>query len=93
MTPQDGTASDGSAKRAGAEVTSVGDGTPAANAGLKDGDVIIAVNGQRVESADSLVAQIREKTAGDKVTLTVLRDGKSLEIKATLAAKPTSTNG
>jgi putative serine protease PepD len=93
VTPQDGSASDGSATRAGAEVTSVGDGTPAAAAGLKVGDVIVAVNGQRVESADSLVGHVREKNTGDQVTLTVLRDGKSLEIKATLAAKPTSTNG
>ena len=93
VTPQDGSASDGSATRAGAEVTSVGDGTPAAQAGLEVGDVIIAVNGERVESADSLVGHVREKSTGDQVTLTVLRDGKSVEIKATLAAKPTSTNG
>jgi len=93
VTPQDGSASDGSATRAGAEITSVGDGTPAAKAGLKVGDVIVAVNGQRVESADSLVGHVREKSAGNRVTLTVLRDGKSLQIEATLAAKPTSTNG
>ena len=93
VTPQDGSASDGSATRAGAEVTSVGDGTPAAQAGLKVGDVIVAVDGQRVESADSLVGHVREKSTGDQVTLTVLRDGKSVEIKATLAAKPSANNG
>ncbi|HYN65954.1 MAG TPA: trypsin-like peptidase domain-containing protein [Ornithinibacter sp.] len=93
VTPQDGSASDGSATRAGAEITSVGDGTPAADAGLKVGDVIVAVNGERVESADSLVGHVREKSTGDQVTLTVLRDGKSVEVKATLVAKPTSTNG
>ena len=92
VTPQDGSASDGSATRAGAEVASVGDGTPAAAAGLKVGDVIIAVNGKPVDSADSLVGHVREKTTGDQVTLTVLRDGKSIQVKATLAAKPT-TNG
>ena len=47
VTPQDGSASDGSATRAGAEVTSVGDDTPASKAGLKEGDVIVAVNGER----------------------------------------------
>ena len=92
VTPQDGSASDGSATRAGAEVTSVGDGTPAAKAGLKVGDVIVGVNGDPVDSADSLIGHVREKSKDDEVTLTVLRDGKSLEIKATLAAKP-STNG
>ena len=93
VTPRDGSASDGSATRAGAEVTSVGDGTPAAAAGLKVGDVILAVNGQRVDSAESLIGHVRGKSAGDQVTLTVLRDGKSIQVKAALAAKPTSTNG
>jgi len=93
VTPQNGSATDGSATRAGAEVTSVGDGTPAAKAGLKVGDVIVAVDGERVESADSLVGHVREKSTGDQVTLTVLRDGKSLQVKATLAAKPTNTDG
>ena len=52
------------------------------------------VNGERVDSALSLVGHIREKSAGDEVTLTVLRDGKAIEVKATLAAKPSSnTNG
>ena len=90
VTPQDGTAKDGTATRAGAEITSVGDGTPAAKAGLKVGDVIVAVNGERVESADALVGHIREKSTGDQVTLTVLRDGKSVQVSATLAAKPIS---
>jgi putative serine protease PepD len=93
VTPKDGSASDGSATRAGAEVTSVGDDTPASKAGLKEGDVIVAVNGAPVDSADSLIGHVREKTAGDEVTLTVLRDGKSVEVKATLAAKPTTNKG
>lgn len=94
VTPQDGQASDGSARIAGAEVTSVGDGTPASQAGLRVGDVVTEVDGERVESALSLVGHIREKSAGDQVTLTVLRDGSSIEVKATLAAKPGSdSNG
>jgi putative serine protease PepD len=91
VTPQDGSASDGSATRTGAEITSVGADTPASAAGLQVGDVVTAVGGERVESALSLVAHIRERSAGDEVTLTVLRDGKTVEVKATLAAKPTST--
>ena len=90
VTPQDGSASDGAATRAGAEITSVGDDTPASAAGLQVGDVVTAVGGERVESALSLVAHIRERSAGDEVTLTVLRDGRSIEVSATLAAKPTS---
>ena len=92
VTPQDGSASDGSATRTGAEITSVGADTPASKAGLQVGDVVTAVGGERVESALSLVAHIRERSAGDEVTLTVLRDGKTIDVKTTLAAKPTTTS-
>jgi len=92
VTPQDGSASDGSATRTGAEITSVGADTPASEAGLQVGDVVTAVGGERVESALSLVAHIRERSAGDEVTLTVLRDGKTIDVKTTLAAKPTTTS-
>ncbi len=88
VTPQDGSASDGSASMTGAEVTSVGAGTPAEKAGLEVGDVVTAVDGERVESALSLVGHVRERRAGEKVTLTVLRDGARTEITATLVAKP-----
>nr|WP_240917598.1 trypsin-like peptidase domain-containing protein [Phycicoccus sp. HDW14] len=90
VTPQNGSASDGSATRAGAEVTSVGAGTPAAKAGLQKGDVITALNGDPVDSAESLVGYVREQTVGSTVKLTVLRDGKSIEVRATLVARDTS---
>ncbi len=91
VTPENGTASDGSATRAGAEVTSVGADTPAAKAGLQKGDVIVALNGDPVDSAESLVAYVREQTVGSTVKLTVLRDGRSIEVEATLVARDTST--
>lgn len=88
VAPTDGTASDGSATRAGAQIRTVSENTPAQKAGLKPGDVITAVNDERVDSAESLVAHIREYAVGDTVRLTVLRDGASQEISATLAAAP-----
>ena len=91
VTPEDGSASDGSATRTGAQITSVGDGTPAAKAGLKVGDVITAVNGEPVDSALSLVGYIREQTVGNTVKLTLIRDGKTIEVDATLTAR--SQNG
>ncbi|MBD3782922.1 MAG: trypsin-like peptidase domain-containing protein [Micrococcales bacterium] len=90
--PQDGSASDGTATRAGAEITKVGAGTPAAKAGLRAGDVVVALDGDPVDGAQSLVGYVREQTVGSTVTLTVLRDGKSIEVKATLVATPTTTN-
>jgi putative serine protease PepD len=45
-----------------------------------------------VDSALSLVASIRERAVGDKVTLTVLREGKQLQLTATLVAKAAATS-
>jgi putative serine protease PepD len=88
----DGTASDGTSQRAGAEITQISANTPAADAGLQKGDVVVAVDGERVDSALSLVANIRERSVGDKVTLSVLRDGKKIDLTATLVAKAATTN-
>lgn len=45
-----------------------------------------------MDSSTALVAQIRERTAGEKVTLTLIRDGKRQDVPVTLAAKPTTQN-
>jgi putative serine protease PepD len=79
---------DGAAKRAGAGIADVTSGTPAAEAGIDSGDVVVAIDGEPVDSSTALIAQIRERTAGDKVTLTVIRDGKRQDVPVTLAAKP-----
>jgi putative serine protease PepD len=92
VSAKDTTVKDGSAQRAGAQVVSVNSGTPAANAGIKTGDVIIAVNGQPVDSSTALVAQIRAMTAGEKATVTVIRNGARQDVQVTLAVKPSSTN-
>ncbi len=93
VTPQSGSASDGSSTRAGAEITSVGAGTPAEKAGIRKGDVIVAVNGDPVDSAESLVGYIREQSVGSTVKLTVLRGGARQELQATLVARDTAGNG
>jgi putative serine protease PepD len=81
----------GSAKRAAAVLTNVVSGTPADKAGLAANDAIIAVDGNSIDGSLSLVAQVRERSVGDKVTITVLRDGKSKDIDVTLIAKPATT--
>ncbi|HET7398792.1 MAG TPA: trypsin-like peptidase domain-containing protein [Intrasporangium sp.] len=91
VSTRDATVTDGSAKRAGAQVSAVSSGTPAASAGIKEGDVIIAVDGQRVDSATALVAQVRERTAGSKVKITLVRGGTRQDVEVTLAVKPTTT--
>ncbi|MDV3220732.1 S1C family serine protease [Intrasporangium sp.] len=81
---------DGAAKRAGAEIAELTDGAPAEQAGIRAGDVVIAIDGDPVDSSTALVAQIRERTAGEKVTLTIIRDGSRQDVPVTLAARPTT---
>jgi putative serine protease PepD len=62
-------------------------GGPAAKAGLESGDVIVAVNGQRVTTADELIVAIRRHQPGQKVTLTYLRNGHSTTVTVTLGSQ------
>jgi len=90
VTPSDGVVIDGPAKRPAAVIAAVGSGTPASKAGLKEGDAIIAVDGEPIDGALSLIAQVRERTVGDKITLTALSGGRTRQVSVTLAGKPTT---
>jgi serine protease Do len=68
----------------GVLVGKVLDDSPAAKAGLKDGDVITELNGQRVEGAVQFRRMVREIPAGRSVQLDVWRDGRSQTVTATL---------
>ena len=68
----------------GAKVNTVTPGGPAEEAGLKAGDVIVAVNGNRVDDAVSLITDIRNNAPGDEITLT-LEGGQ--EITVTLGSR------
>jgi putative serine protease PepD len=59
---------------------------PAAKAGLKAGDIIVALNGKPVTNPDALVVGIRALDVGDKVTLTVRRGGKDEDVTMVLEA-------
>jgi S1-C subfamily serine protease len=67
----------------------VADG-PAAGAGLKENDIITSVNGIPVNQQHSLTSLIDQHQPGDKVKLTVLRNGKTLHLTAKLGAAPAS---
>ncbi len=59
-------------------------GSPAEKAGLKEMDIITQINGQEIDENHSLVTLLQKYKPSDEVTLTVLREGKSLEIKVVL---------
>lgn len=90
VTPSDGTAELGSATRSGAQIRSVSDGSPAAEAGLQEGDLVVGVDDSTVTSAESLVGIIHSHRIGTKVSLAVVRDGEEQTIDVTLGTAPTS---
>ncbi|MBC9821799.1 S1C family serine protease [Terrabacter sp. MAHUQ-38] len=65
-------------------------GGPAAKAGVKPGDVIVAFEGKRIRTPDQLIVSIRARAVGDTVSLRVERDGQQLDLRMTLEADPAS---
>ena len=59
----------------GAIVSQVTPGSPAANAGLKNGDVITSLNGRTVENGGALQVDVAQMTPGTHVSLGILRNG------------------
>lgn len=74
--------------RIGARVEQVEPGTPAAQAGIREGDVIVGIDDKVVGSAESLTGFVREYRSGDHVTLTLIRSGAQHEVEATLTTRP-----
>lgn len=68
----------------GAKIESVTDASPAADAGLRAGDVIRAVDGQPVSDGVELIVEIRSHEPGDTITLTVARGGDTRDVDIVL---------
>jgi serine protease Do len=74
--------------REGALIGSVNDGSPAARAGLKEEDVVVAIDGEKVGSSSALTRIVALKRPDSTVTLSVVRNGKPIEVKVTLGVRP-----
>jgi serine protease Do len=66
---------------AGAVVQSVQQGSPAETAGIREGDVVVEFDGERVRSAQQLIRLVRETPPGRQVSAAVIRDGKRTQLK------------
>jgi membrane-associated protease RseP (regulator of RpoE activity) len=83
---------------AGLAVRHVVPESPAADAGLERGDVITAIDGQAVTEFEALRDAVGDKVVGDKVTLTVVKDGvdnpdaEAQDVEVTLEARPDEAN-
>ena len=80
---------DGSAAQ-GVGVVAVTGGGPADRAGLKAGDVITSVGAQETPDTTALSQALAAASPGDKVTLTVSRDGENRDVQVTLGELPAS---
>ena len=74
----------------GALVQGVQKGFPAEKAGIRQGDIIIAVNGREVTSVNDLQLRIAQHSPGDRVRITIWRDGRSLDLDVVLGEAPIS---
>ena len=69
-------------------ITQLEKGQPGEKAGLKVGDIVVALNGQTINSANDLPVKISAMKPGTKAKLTVLRDGKEKDVTVTVAENP-----
>ena len=69
---------------AGVEIKSVDDDSPAAKAGLKEGDVVLEFNGQKVEGTEQFARLVRETPAGRQVPVAIWRFSASRYVRLKL---------
>lgn len=78
----------GDATGGGAQLGAVGSGSPAADAGLRQGDVVTTFGDTTVDDASDLTSAVNDRAPGDQVQVTVQRDGSTKTLTVTLADRP-----
>jgi membrane-associated protease RseP (regulator of RpoE activity) len=71
-------------------ITSTSENSPASKAGLKAGDVVTEVDGEKIEDSDDFIRAVNRKEEGD-VTMTIIRDKSQRTIKVTPERRPNQT--
>jgi serine protease Do len=66
--------------------------SPAARAGLRQGDVLLALNGERMETSRTLIRSVSIVPPGQTIRLTLLRDGRQQEIAVQVGRRPPSAS-
>jgi serine protease Do len=74
----------------GALVREITSGSPAESAGIQVDDIITQIDGEKITSTNTLASIVNKKKVGQKINLKVYRDGKAMDITATLAQVPDS---
>ncbi len=71
----------------GVEIKVVDENSPASKAGLKEGDVLLEYNGQRIEGIAQFIRMVSETPVGRKATLQLVRNGSSMTLPVTIEAR------
>lgn len=82
----------GMKEQAGALVGSVLENEPAQKAGIRDGDVILAVDGKNIDDSAALLREIADKAPGSQAVLKIWREGKVMEITVALGERKAINN-
>ncbi len=72
----------------GAVIGKVEPGTPAADAGVEAGDLVVAADGAAIDGTTGLIAAIRDLQPGDSAIITVVRDGERIDLTVTVTDRP-----
>lgn len=72
----------------GIYIQQVEEGSPAEEAGIKDGDVILRFNGEEVESLNSFRYEVASRKPGEKVSVLIWRNGKEIKLSVELGSRP-----
>jgi serine protease Do len=78
-------------ERQGALVSEVVQGSPAAKAGIRQGDVIVGFNGETIQGSNDLPAVVARTPVGEEVTVTLRRDGNTQKVSATVGKLPSES--
>jgi len=74
--------------RTGALIDVVTPGSPAQKAGLQRGDIIVAVDGEKVPDLRKLLRRVASAEVGSKISITYIREGKEQTVEATIEEQP-----
>jgi serine protease Do len=83
----------GLSSHAGVEIAGVAPSGPARRAGLRPGDLVLAVDGNKVDSTSGLIRAVAEKPPGTTVQLTVRREGREMTVPVTVGHRPPDESG
>ena len=78
------------ASTGGAQITSVQSGSPAASAGLQQGDLVTAIDGKPISSTQQFIETVDTYSPGQTITVTLKRSGSTMTVKLTLGTRPQS---